>query len=116
MREQARLLALKIVVIVLGVILVAMALVVFSTLIIRIVKGGGGSAPATVSAPAVPAVSQPVTAPPAGPSPTAGRVVSTALGDGKLAVTMETGGRLVVIIHDVASGRELTRFPIAPAP
>jgi hypothetical protein len=127
MREQARLLALKIVVIALGVILVAMALVVFSTLIIRIVKGGGGSTPPAATAPASPAGSPAgagaippasvavVDAPPSGAGPAA-RVVSTALGEGKLAVTFEIGGRLVVVVHDVATGRELTRFTLSPAP
>lgn len=97
-REQARIMALKIVVIVLGVILVAMALVVFSTLIIRAVKGRGGESP-PIAAPATPP------APPAGPS----RVVSTALGDGRFALTLDQGGVLTVVIYDAATMRELSR-------
>lgn len=123
LRQQARLMALKIVVIVLGVILVAMALVVFSTLIIRIVKGGGsGATPsATAGAPAVPAPAAPAGAGPGasatGPGlrlPAGARVVSTALGDGRLAVTFESGNRLTVVVVDVATGRETARFDLAP--
>ncbi|MHB2165786.1 hypothetical protein [Alsobacter sp. R-9] len=123
MRQQARLMALKIVVIVLGVILVAMALVVFSTLIIRIVKGSGsGASPAaTAGAPAAPAAPAPGaigTVAPAGGAaprlPAGARVVSTALGDGRLAVTFEAGNRLTVVVVDVATGRETARFDLAP--
>ncbi|MGL4444391.1 MAG: hypothetical protein ACRCU1_12235 [Alsobacter sp.] len=121
MHTQSRLLTLKIIVIVLGIILVLMALVVFSTLIIRIVKGGGGSTPpaatSTVGPGAIPPASVAVVdAPPSAAGGTAARVVSTALGEGKLAVTMDVGGRLVVVVHDIATGRELTRFTLAPAP
>ncbi len=124
LREQARLMALKIVVIVLGVILVAMAIVVFSTLIIRIVKGGGGSSPSAVSAPASPTAPATSSAPPPAALSTApaaavsagGRVVSTALGDGRLAVTLEEGGRFTTILYDAATGREVARFPsVRPA-
>lgn len=122
-KELARLMALKIVVIVLGVILVAMALVVFSTLIIRAVKGRGADVPptATVAAPsAAPAVA-PATVPPGAalppgtPMPAGARVVSSALGDGRLALTLEQDGRLTIILFDAATLRELGRTTLSPA-
>ena len=102
-REQTRLVALKIVVIVLGAILVALALVVFSTLIWRAVKGGGKpAAPVAASATALGSV--------AALLPAGGRVVSTALGDGKLAVTVEQPEGLVTILFDATSLRETGRI------
>jgi hypothetical protein len=120
-REQARLMALKIVVIVLGVILGAMALVVFSTLIVRAVKGRG-SDPAPAAAPA-PAPAPPATPAPRLPAqaapavPPGARVVSSALGDGRFALTLEQDGQLTVILLDAATLRELGRTTLAlPAP
>ena len=120
-REQARLMTLKIVVIVLGVILVAMALVVFSTLIVRAVKGRGSDQPPAASAPAVPATA--VDRLPAAPAglpgavvPPGARVVSSALGDGRFALTLEQDGQLTIILFDAATLNEVGRTTLAPPP
>ena len=121
LREQARLMALKIVVIVLGVILVAMAIVVFSTLIIRIVKGGGGASPPAASSAIPPAMLPPdarsaAAALPAGAAiPAGARVVSSALGDGRLALTLEQDGQVTIILFDAATLKEIGRTTLAPA-
>ena len=118
-REQARLMALKIVVIVLGVILVAMALVVFSTLIVRAVKGRGADAAPTQAAPASgsPSVPHLATLPGALPGtaiPPGARVVSSALGDGRFALTLERDGQLTIILLDAATLKEVGRTTLAP--
>lgn len=110
-REQARLMALKIVVIVLGVILVAMALVVFSTLIVRAVKGRGAD-----SAPAAGAVATAVRPPAPSAVPPGARVVSSALGDGRFALTLEQDGQLTIILFDAATLKEVGRTTLAPLP
>jgi hypothetical protein len=122
LREQARLMALKIVVIVLGVILVAMAIVVFSTLIIRIVKGGGAAnpSPSTAAAPSTPPASaisgvMPDAVPPGVAIPAGARVVSSALGEGRFALTLEQDGRFTVILFDAATLKEVGRTTLAPA-
>jgi hypothetical protein len=129
-REQARLMALKIVVIVLGAILVAMALVVFSTLIVRAVKGRGAdpalAAPSQAATlPAAPAAA-PATTPAAAPAarsgtapadvvvPPGARVVSSALGEGRFALTLEQDGHLTIILFDATTLKELGRTTLAP--
>jgi hypothetical protein len=116
-REQSRVMALKIVVIVLGAILVGLALVVFSTLIWRAVKGSG-------SAPAPAAATRPAGAPTAtignggvpAVLPRGAKIVSTALGDGKLAVTVEEGEAVTTILFDAATLAETGRIVWRRAP
>ena len=117
LREQGRLMALKIVVIALGVILVAMAIVVFSTLIIRIVKGGGAANPSPSAAQAVtaPAPAMLGAVPPGVAIPADARVVSSALGEGRFALTLEQDGRFTVILFDAATLKEVGRTTLAPA-
>lgn len=83
----------KLVVIALGVILLVLAGVVFSTLVLRVVKGGGASGP-----PASKAAAAIVPGLPAG-----ARVLSTSLGDGRLAVVYEAAGRQGVLLFDSAT-------------
>lgn len=110
-KEIARVAVLRIVVTVLGAVLVVLAIVVFSTLILRAVKGGGDK---TVPSAAKPAASAP---PAAGAAssiqpalPAGARVVSTALGDGRLAVTVEADGEIVTILFDAATLAETGRI------
>jgi hypothetical protein len=110
-REIARVAVLRIVVMVLGGILVALAVIVFSTLILRAVKGGSPkpeaarpAAPPSGAAPAVPAAALPAGA----------RVLSTALGDGRLAVTVEAAGEVTVILFDAATLAETGRVVLQP--
>jgi Na+-transporting methylmalonyl-CoA/oxaloacetate decarboxylase gamma subunit len=114
-RELARVRNLKIVVIGLGVVLVALALVVFSTLIVRAVKGSGEkqAAASAVSAnrTAVPGQSPVVSSIPPG-----SRVIATAIGEGRLAVTVEADRRFITILFDVATGSETGRIVLAPGP
>jgi hypothetical protein len=105
-REIARVAVLRIVVWVLGAILVVLAIVVFSTLILRAVKGKDAAVPAA-SAPRVPAVDIPATVSAA--LPPGGRVVSTALGEGRLAVTVEAPDGTTVILFDLATRAETGR-------
>ncbi|MFO1150837.1 MAG: DUF6476 family protein [Alsobacter sp.] len=105
-RELARVAVLRIVVWVLGAILVALAIVVFSTLILRAVKGKDAAAPGA-AAPRVPAVDLPATVTAA--LPPGGRVVSTALGEGRLAVTVEAPDGTTVILFDLATRAEAGR-------
>lgn len=44
-----------------------------------------------------------------------GRVVSTSAGDGRLLVTVETGGRMVVHVLDAGTLKETGRLDVAPA-
>jgi len=109
-KELARVAVLRVVVKVLGAVLVGLAIVVFSTLILRAVKGGGdkGAAPAApqtaviganpASAPQVQAV-----------LPAGARVASTALGEGRLAVTFESDGEITTILFDAATLAEVGR-------
>jgi hypothetical protein len=120
-KEQARVTALKIVVIVLGAILIGLALVVFSTLIWRAVKGSGGStSPATaargegarLAAPSVSIGNGSVQV----PLPRGARIVSTSLGDGRLAVTIEDGETATTILFDAATLVETGRITWRRAP
>jgi Na+-transporting methylmalonyl-CoA/oxaloacetate decarboxylase gamma subunit len=112
-RELARIRNLKIVVVGLGVVLVALALVVFSTLIVRAVKGSGAKQadPSTVSAPQAVASGQ---SPVVSSIPPGARVIATAIGEGRLAVTVEADRRFITILFDVASGAETGRIVLAP--
>jgi hypothetical protein len=120
-REIARVAVLRIVVWVLGAILVVLAVVVFSTLILRGVKGGG--APASGTRPVAAAL--PAAQGAAGPAasalpdvraalPPGGRVVATSLGEGRLAVTVEAQGTTTVILFDLATLAETGRIVLAP--
>jgi hypothetical protein len=91
----------KIVVIALGAVLLLLATVVFSTLVLRIVKGGP---PAQG-----PAAGQPVPALPAG-----ARILATSLGDGRLAVVYEAQGRQGVLLYDAATLAPVGRIEAAP--
>lgn len=104
-REIARVAVLRIVVMVLGGLLVALALVVFSTLMLRAVKGGSAKPEASLPLSAPSRVSAPVVAMPAG-----ARIVSTVVGDGRLALTLESGGEVTVILFDAASLAETGRI------
>ncbi|MCP8940918.1 DUF6476 family protein [Alsobacter sp. SYSU M60028] len=108
-REENRVRVLKLVVLGLGVVLAALALVVFSTLIVRAVKGFGGKpAPAASAAPGQ--------APRQIAIPPGSRVVSTALAEGRLAVTVEAEGRFTVLLIDPATLAETGRVVLAPGP
>jgi hypothetical protein len=106
-REIARVAVLRIVVWGLGAILVLLAIVVFSTLILRAVKGKDQAAPMS-AAPRVPAVDLPASV--MATLPPGGRVVSTALGEGRLAVTVEAPDGTTVILFDLATRAEAGRF------
>lgn len=108
-REIARVAVLRIVVTLLGAILVVLAIVVFSTLILRAVKGGarpGADAPAAAAGSATPFAAT-------ARLPEGARVLSTALGDGRLAVTVEAGGTLTTILFDAATGAETGRITLS---
>lgn len=112
-REIARVAVLRIVVTLLGAILVVLAIVVFSTLILRAVKGGGkpGTERPAAAADAPSSQMPPFAA--SGRLPEGARVVSTALGEGRLAVTVEAGGTLTTILFDLATGAETGRITLA---
>lgn len=108
-KEAARLMAMKMLVITLGVILVALAVVVFSTLAIRAVKGGGQTASAPPPAlPGEGAARRPIQA----LLPAGSRVVSTTLGDGRLAVTTEGPEGSIVILFDARTLAETGRLQL----
>jgi hypothetical protein len=117
-KEQARITALKILVIVLGAVMIGLALVVFSTLIWRAVKGSGGSATAArgegarLAAPSVNIGNGSVQV----PLPRGARIVSTSLGDGRLAVTIEDGEAATTILFDAATLAETGRITWRRAP
>jgi hypothetical protein len=108
-REAARVATLRIVVTVLGAVLVVLAVVVFSTLILRAVKGGKKTTEATPVASTTPAAPDGAPFAATVSLPEGARVVSTALGEGRLAVTVEAGGSVTTILIDIATGREIGR-------
>ena len=99
--EEARLRLLRRVVIGLGIVLGLMALAVFSTLAVRLVKGRPTPAhgPAATVEAALPA---------------GARVIGTAMAEGRLAVAVEAEGRFVVILFDLATLREVGRVRLVP--
>jgi hypothetical protein len=102
--QQARQAVLKIVVIVLGVILAVLALVVLSTLAVRVVKGGPPPAPA------LPAGSPPTLV----ALPPGARVLGSSIGDGRILVNYELEGRGRVLVLDAATLQPLAE--IGPPP
>ncbi|PSC06942.1 hypothetical protein SLNSH_00725 [Alsobacter soli] len=108
-KEAARLMAMKMLVITLGVILVALAVVVFSTLAIRAVKGGGQATPSgTTAAQSETGVRRPVQL----SLPSGSRIISTTLGDGRLAVTTEGPEGAVIVLFDARTLAETGRIQV----
>lgn len=114
-REIARVAVLRVVVWVLGAILAVLAVVVFSTLILRAVKSGDRPATtAKAAGAAIPAFPPGIPAQLRTALPPGGRVISTALGEGRLAVTVEAAGGTTVILFDLATLSETGRVVLDP--
>lgn len=93
----------KIVVIALGAVLLILAAVVFSTLVLRVVKGGGPTAQPAATGDAPPSL------------PPGARILSTSLGDGRIAIIYEVQGRQAILVLDAATMAPIGRIE-APGP
>lgn len=112
-REETRVRRLRIVVIALGLVFLALALAVFSTLIVRAVKGGGEKKHAEATALPSSAGGGPQTQ---AAIPPGSRVIATAVGDGKLALTVESDRRFITVIFDLSTMKETGRVTVSAGP
>ncbi|WP_406854676.1 hypothetical protein ABEG18_19310 [Alsobacter sp. KACC 23698] len=112
-KEASRLMALKMVVITLGVILVALLVVVFATLAIRAFRGSKPDAAALAPPPALPGEARPARPPVQAALPPGYRLVSTTLGDGRLAVTADGPDGALVILFDNRTMAEIGRIRVS---
>jgi hypothetical protein len=112
-KEASRLMALKMVVITLGVILVALLVVVLSTLAIRAFRGPRTDA-AVTPLPVLPGEARPGRPPVQATLPPGYRLVSTSLGDGRLAVTAEGPDGALIVLFDARTMAEVGRIRLSP--
>ena len=113
-KEASRLMALKMVVITLGVILVALLVVVFATLAIRAFRSSRPDAAALPPPPALPGEARPgrASTPVQATLPAGYRIVSTTLGDGRIAATAEGPDGALIIVFDARTMTENGRIRV----